>query len=321
MVRRRSHGELATFLFTRGVWLLFIELFVIATAVTFAPQGIPEIGGTFVAMQVIWAIGASMIVLSIVQRFGRRACLILGLAIVCGHNLLDPIWPASQAFDGRDWPLWVALHSQISYQAGPFVLLFAYPVLAWIGVMMIGFGVSPVFELPVERRNRVLLRGGVALTAAFVVVRAIQVYGDPNGWQIQSGGSLATLIDFLNTTKYPPSLDFLLMTIGPAAILCALADRVEGPVKEFFLTFGRVPFAFYVPHFFLIHALSVGLGLLQGFALAQMLTLFLFYPKGYGVSLAGVYAAWALVIVLLYPFCRWVGGIKARRRDWWLSYL
>jgi hypothetical protein len=147
------------------------------------------------------------------------------------------------------------------------------------------------------------------------------VYGDPNGWQIQPGGTVATLIDFLNTTKYPPSLDFLLMTIGPAAIVCALADRFSGPVKEFFITFGRVPFAFYVPHFFLIHLLSVGFGLWQGFALTQMLTLFLFYPKGYGVHLAGVYVVWALVIVLLYPFCRWVAGVKARRRDWWLSYL
>jgi hypothetical protein len=128
-------------------------------------------------------------------------------------------------------------------------------------------------------------------------------------------------MDFLNTTKYPPSLEFLLMTFGPSAILCAVADRITGRIKDGLVIFGRVPFAFYVAHVALIHTLSVLLGLVQGFRLDQMMTIFLFYPSGYGVPLLAVYVVWAFVIALLYPFCRWVASLKARRRDWWLSYV
>src|SRR5262249_51821618 len=121
--------------------------------------------------------------------------------------------------------------------------------------------------------------------------------------------------------KYPPSLLFLLMTLGPAAILCSFADRWTGPIKDTLVTFGRVPFAYYVAHIFLIHVIALVLGVAQGFAARQLTTAFLFFPKGYGVGLAGVYAIWALVVVLLYPFCRWVAAVKMRRRAWWLSYV
>jgi len=215
----------------------------------------------------------------------------------------------------------VALHAQMALRAGPFLFVFVYPLLAWIGVMLLGFGSAGVFELPSARRNAMLLRAAVAITAAFVLLRAAGIYGDPNPWQRQPGGMLATVIDFINTTKYPPSLLFLLMTLGPAAAVCAVADRFTGALKNVLVTFGRVPFAFYVAHFALIHTLSVILGVAQGFSVRQMMTFFLFYPKGYGLSLPGVYGVWLLVVVLLYPFCRWVAAIKARRRDWWLSYV
>ena len=132
---------------------------------------------------------------------------------------------------------------------------------------------------------------------------------------------MATVIDFLNTTKYPPSLSFLLMTLGPAAVVCSCADFVTGRIKKGLVTLGRVPFAFYVSHLFLIHSLSVVLGVLQGFYAGQFFTLYAFYPEGYGVSLLGVYAIWLLVVAVLYPFCRRIADIKARRQDWWLSYL
>jgi uncharacterized membrane protein len=322
MSSRRSRPDLFRFLLTRGLWLLAVEGLLISTSATFSPAGLPEMGGsTVIILQVIWAIGASMIVLAGAQWLGRRACLWLGLAIVLGHNLLDPVWPASAALDGKAWPLWVSLHSQMAVQAGPFLFVVIYPVLAWIGVMLVGFGASPIFELPEFRRNRLLLRTGLAVTAAFVVLRAIDVYGDPNGWQPQPGGLVSTVLDFLNTTKYPPSLDFLLMTWGPAAILCALADRVPRGVSSVLVTYGRVPFAFYVPHFYLIHLIAIVIGVMQGFTVAQIATLFFFYPKGFGLGLPGVYLVWLVVIALLYPFCRWVGEVKARRRDWWLSYL
>ena len=271
-------------------------------------------------MQVIWAIGASMVALSGLQWLGRRTCLVLGIAIVAGHNLLDPIWPASKLAD-QQWPLWVSLHSQMAVPFGPFLFRFAYPLLAWIGVMSLGFGISGVFEQPAARRDTILRRAGMALTAGFLLIRALGIYGDANPWQMQPAGMTATVMDFLNTTKYPPSLDYLLMTLGPAAILCSFADRMTGALKDTLVMFGRVPFAFYVAHFFLIHLLSVFLGVIQGFTVHQMMTTYRFYPKGYGIGLPWVYAVWALVVFLLYPFCRWVASVKARRRDWWLSYI
>ena len=321
MASRKTPSEIGRFLFTRGVWLIFVEVFIIATAGTFSPRGIAEVGGLIVVpMQVIWAIGISMVVLSGLQWFGRTACLAMGLVIVGAHNLLDPFWPASQLLD-QQWPAWVALHSQMSLHLGPFLLVFIYPVLPWVGVMLLGFGLAGLFEMPPARRNAILFRAGLALTATFLLLRAIAVYGDPNPWQLQTGGITATIIDFLNTTKYPPSLLFLLMTLGPAAVFCGIADRFTGTIKETLIAYGRSPFAFYVAHVFLIHSFSVLLGMAQGFKLQQMMNLFLFYPKGYGVGLPGVYMVWALVVVLLYPLCRWVSSVKARRKDWWLSYV
>ena len=322
MAGRKSHAELARFLFTRGVWLILVECVIVSTSASFAPGGIPEVGGAVVTvMQVIWAIGASMLVLSAAQWGGRSVCLLIGVTILLTHNLLDSGWPATAGPLDEQWPLWVAAHAQMAKRAGPLLFVFIYPVLPWIGVMLAGFGSSGVFELPPDRRNRVLIGTGLGLTAAFVLFRALDMYGDPNRWQLQPGSSVATAIDFLNTTKYPPSIEFLLMTIGPAAVLCGLADRFRGRLKEALIVFGRVPFAFYVAHVILIHSLSVLLGVAQGFDVRQMFTLFLFYPPNYGVPLAGVYVVWLLVIALMYPFCRWVAGVKTRRRDWWLSYV
>ena len=321
MSARRTPTELARLLFTRGLWLIAIEWFVVSTFATFAPAGIPQVGGQIlVTMQVIWAIGASMVVLSAAQWLGRRACLLIGALVIAGHNLLDPIWPTTGVFD-QNWPLWTALHSQMSISVGPFLLAFLYPLLPWTGVMLFGFGVSILFERPEAVRNASLVKWGLALTAVFLVLRALDLYGDPNHWESQARGPIATVIDVLNTTKYPPSLEFVLMTLGPAAILCAFAEKVHSGIRGILTTFGRVPFAFYIAHVFLIHTLSVLLGVAQGFRASQFMTLFLFYPQGYGVSLLGVYVVWAVVIATLYPYCRWMAGVKARRRDWWLSYV
>jgi uncharacterized membrane protein len=244
----------------------------------------------------------------------------IGAAILLTHNVLDSWWPPNNPF-AENRPLWVALHAQTAYRAGHFLILVIYPLLTWVGVMLAGFGVAGVFEMPARRRNQALRRIGLALTAAFVVVRALDIYGDPNPWQLQPGGLTRTVVDFINTTKYPPSLDFLLMTLGPAAILCSFADRFSGRLKDGLVTFGRVPFAFYVAHFLLIHTIGVIVGVLQGFQARQLMTLFFYYPKGYGINLPAVYAVWLLVIAVLYPWCRWMAALKARRRDWWLSYV
>jgi hypothetical protein len=187
--------------------------------------------------------------------------------------------------------------------------------------MLLGFGASPVFELPAERRRRVLVRTGLALIGAFLVLRALDVYGDPRHWAASARGAVYTVMDFLNTSKYPPSLQYLLMTLGPAAIVCAWAEDWGGPLRTALVTLGRVPFAFYVAHIYLIHAIAVGLGLFEGFRLDQMMQLFIFFPSDYGIPLPAVYLAWAAVVLALYPLCSWVAAVKARRRDWWLSYV
>jgi uncharacterized membrane protein len=325
MATRKSRADLARFLFTRGVWLIAVEIVVIATAWTFAPRGIAQFGGlTWTSLQVIWAIGASMVALAGLQWLGRRTCFALGVAIVAAHNLLDPIWPASRLLD-QHWPVWVGLHSPMSIPAGPFLFGFRYPLLPWLGVMLLGFGMAGVFERAPARRNAILLAGGGAISVGFCLLRAWGIYGDPNPWQLQPGGAVATAIDFLNLSKYPPSLLFLMMTLGPAAMLCAVVDTIDGGllgrVKGALVVFGRAPFAFYVAHLYVLHTASVVLGLIQGFTLAQMMTSGRFYPRGFGVSLPAVFLVWALLVVLLYPLCRWVAGVKARRRDWWLSYV
>ena len=146
------------------------------------------------------------------------------------------------------------------------------------------------------------------------------MYGDPNPWQMQNTAT-QTLIDFLNVTKYPPSLLFLLMTLGPAAIVCACAERLPGAVRRPLVVFGRAPFAFYVAHLYLLHTLAIALGLVQGFSAKGFFTYSFFFPQGYGVGLPGTYALWLLAVVMLYPLCRWTASVKSRRRDWWLSYL
>jgi uncharacterized membrane protein len=293
----------------------------VATAWSFAPWGIEQAGGLVVVpMQVIWAIGASLIVLSGAQFLGGRACLVIGGVILVGHNLLDAVWPATGGIFDTSSPAWAALHAQMGVVLGPFHLAFVYPVLPWIGVMLVGFGTARFFWGPAGSRHQRLLVCGGAATAAYIVLRLAGVYGDPNPWQAQ-GGAIATLIDVLNVTKYPPSLLFLLMTLGPAAVLCARADRVPGFIRRPLIVFGRVPFAFYVAHLYLIHALAVGFGVFHGFDARQFFTFSFFFPKGYGVGLPGVYLAWLLALAMLYPLCWWVAEVKGRRRDWWLSYL
>ena len=321
MVARKSAADLCKFLLTRGLWLIFVEIFILSTAATFSPGGIEQLGGrTLAFMQVLWVIGASMVLLSALQFLGRKACLALGAIIVLGHNALDGHWPVSASILDTSPPLWAALHVSMSKVAGPFHFLFLYPLAPWLGVMLLGFGASPLFEREAAARNRALLFWGLGITATFIVLRCIDGYGEPNHWHSQVRGA-ATLIDFLNTTKYPPSLLFLTMTLGPAAILCAFADRMSGFLKDMFVMFGRVPFAFYVAHFYLLHILSLLLGAMQGVPVAQLLTFPPFYPGNYGVSLPVVYAVWALVIAILYPLCRWVAAVKTRSRAWWLSYV
>ena len=321
MTARKTPTQMGAFLGKRGLWLIFVEIFVISTANTFSPLGMAEYGGAIrVVLQVIWAIGASMVLLAGAQFLGARVCLYLGGLILLGHNLFDPLWPEPD-FGSADSSLWAVLFYQGSFILKPFFILELYPLLAWFGVMLIGFGSAFIFQQESMKRDRVLISIGSIFIITFFLLRVSGVYGDSNPWEVQDQGVVATVLDFMNVTKYPPSLLFLLVTLGPMAVLAGCADRFRGRCKNTLVMFGRVPFLFYVAHFYLIHLLALCLGVMQGFEANQFMTSFRFFPEGYGVGLWGVFLVWLLVLALLYPLCKWFAAVKTRRRDWWLSYL
>jgi uncharacterized membrane protein len=222
---------------------------------------------------------------------------------------------------GTTGPWWVVLHARQAYQLGSFWVFFSYPLLPWTGILLVGYAAAALFQPPAELRDRRLIRIGIALVCGFVLLRALNFYGDPHAWHVDSHNLQASIMSFLATTKYPPSLLYTLMTLGPAAIVCGFADRLPGAIRNVLQVYGRAPLAFYIAHFYLIHTLSVLLGVAEGFQADQLLTHYRFFPKGYGVSLGGVYLIWMVVVALLYPLCRYVTAVKARRKDWWLSFL
>lgn len=321
MANRKSPRDIGAFVFKRGLWLVFVEVVIISTAWTFAPFGEAEIGGlSLIILQVIWAIGVSMMILAGAQFLGSKFCLYLGAAIVAGHNLLDPIWPITTALESNDI-FWAFLHSQGTVVIGPFFVEVVYPLLPCTGIMLLGYGTSFIFNKPALERDTLLIIIGVSFISIFVLLRYLGFYGDPNPWEIHSSGLLSTFFDFMNVSKYPLSLLYFLATIGPMAIICAKADKVSGWPKETLVMFGRVPFAFYVAHFYLIHLLSVFFGMAQGFEANELMHIFIFYPEGYGTGLLGVYLIWGGVVAMLYPFCKWMVKVKETRKNLWLSYL
>jgi uncharacterized membrane protein len=200
------------------------------------------------------------------------------------------------------------------------VLFTGYPLVPWIGVMALGYVLGDVYRWEAGERRRFLVRVGLGAMLAFVLVRALDGYGDPRPWTVQRDAAM-TLASFLNVTKYPPSLLFLLMTLGPALVALALLERARGTVARWVTVYGRVPLFYYVVHFYLIHALAIALAYAQGGTATFLLGFGKPYAPWYGLGLPGVYVVWASVVVAMYLPCRWFAGVKARRRDWWLSYL
>jgi uncharacterized membrane protein len=272
-------------------------------------------------MQVIWAIGASMVILGLLQYLPINTVLAISIFIIVGHNSLDGIWPvpANGGFDAA--PLWVALHAPSSLLFESFHILFAYPLLPWIGVMALGFSSARLFTLEPEQRNTYLLTLGISLCIAFVILRGLNSYGDPLGWTTDANSWLQTSMNFMHVSKYPPSLLFLCITLGPCFIFLALAEGRTGKLAQVLTTFGRTPFLFYVAHLYLIHLSAMLTGIALGFDPMKMKGDFIFYPDGWGFSLPIVYLLWLAALLILYPVCRWFAKIKKTRKDWWLSYL
>jgi len=307
----KSRGELALFLVTRGLWLILLDATVVSFALNF--------NFDLIVLTVIAAIGASMILLAGLLWLPTPAVLLVGVGLIAGHNLFDgfdakSLGPLALPFQTLFGP--VALAS-----FGPMKVLVAYAILPWTGVMALGYGLGPLFEPSPARRGRVLVLTGLAMVVGFVLLRGINLYGDPRPWAAQPM-PIRTAMSFLALTKYPPSLDFVLATLGPILMLTPLLERFGGRLSGALQTYGRVPLFYYVGHLYALHLIALALGVaVQGKPAAA----FLVNPgqiAGFGFGLPVVYAIWAALVLGFYPLCAWYGGVKRRHRDWrWLSYL
>jgi uncharacterized membrane protein len=311
---RKSVPELSTFLFIRGLWLIFLELTVIRC-----------LGFQFnfdyqvTMLVVIWALGWAMIVLAALVWLPPSLMLTFGVVMIAGHNLLDGVRSAN--------PLWVMLHSPGFVVNRPGFVVFApYTLIPWVGVTAVGYVFGQIYRWDPERRRAFLFRAGLGLIAVFLALRAINVYGDPSRWSWQAS-AVFTAVSFLNVTKYPPSLLFLLMALGPALLILRALDAGTPRWLSPALVFGRVPLFYFLLHLPLIHLLAVIVCYWQNGAVYWMfqspnLGAYPFTPPpGWGLSLPVIYVLWVLVVVMLYPVCRWFASVKQRRRDPWLSYL
>lgn len=313
-LRRKSCAELSRFLLTRGAWLIVLEIVVMrCLAYQF------NIDYRVTMLLVLWALGWAMITLAILVRFPTVVATVFGIVLIAGHNLLDPVRSAN--------PLWAIFHSPGFVLNTPTHVVFAaYPLIPWIGVTAVGYALGQVYAWDEGRRRAFLLRAGVALTAAFIVLRALNIYGDPVRWSPQKS-ALFTVLSFLDVNKYPPSLLFLLMTLGPALIFLWAVDRRTPATLRPALVIGKVPLFYYALHFALIHLLAVATcyaryGSAHWMFESPDLGHYPFSaPPGWGYSLPVVYLIWAIVVVAMYPLCRWFAALKARRGDPWLSYL
>jgi uncharacterized membrane protein len=302
--RGKSLGELSRFLLVRGLWLILIDLTLIKFGWSF------ELDLYRLSAGVIFVIGASMVALSALIWLPRWVIASLALLMIAGHNLLDNV----RAEDlGEASGAWHVLHEPGLVPLGDSVTLYIlYPLVPWIGVMASGYLLGPVIQLEQGKRQRILLAVGAAITVGFLVLRVTNVYGDPTPWTPQDT-SLSTILSFFNCEKYPPSLLYLMMTLGTALILLALFEHVRGALASFLATFGRVPFFYYVVHIYLIHALAVVTAFTITGALATT-------PE-INFSLTGVYIVWLMVVVLLYPICRWFSKLKEKNSGWWWTCL
>jgi len=317
--KKSSQKEISGFLLSRGLWLIFVELVIVNFAWTF------DITNSFHILQVIWAIGISMAALSVLVFLPNKSIFTAGLVLVLGHNLLDGISASGTSFHSL---IWYTLHQKefVIFDSGN-IVNFVYPVLPWIGLMALGYVFGTLYEKEFEpdKRKRLLLQLGIGMIALFMVLRGFNLYGEPDMWTHQ-GSFIFSVMSFLNTTKYPPSLHFLLMTIGPALIFLSISEKVQSKLSKPVIIFGKVPFLFYVVHLYVIHLLAMIFLVSQGQEWNAYILTAREITSGrlgnYGVGLEAVYIIWILVLVMLYPLCRWYQGYKSSHPEKrWLSYL
>ena len=319
---RKTKKVLQSFLIKRGLWLIFIEIVIISFAWTFNPHF------QIIILQVIWAIGISMVLLALLVRLPFKVILVIGFIIVFGHNLLD-IPESAPGFVPGFW--WDLLHHGFfaRYPIGQsHVLLILYPFLPWVGLMMLGYCTGVFFspKFTAGQRRKILNLTGIGLIVLFIVVRFINGYGNPQPWHTQKNG-LFTFLSFINLQKYPPSLLYMCIMIGPAFLLLSLFEKIKNGFAQAIKVYGRVPFFYYVIHLYVIHLVSAAFVLIKGHTLAEATTIrggmpFYFLAAKDGYSLLVVYIIWIAVVIALFPLCKWYDRYKTGHREkWWLSYL
>ena len=317
--RRKTTAELSKFLITRGLWLVFVEITLITLGIT------ADIHFGFIVLQTIWSIGISMIILGLFIWLPFNVILTAGLLIFFGHNIIDF---AEAERNGNVSLFWHFLHLptvfplDANHVVGDF-----YPVLPWIGVMLLGYCAGKIFTaFDPPRRNKILLYTGIGLLVLFVALRVADVYGDPTHWSKQRNG-VYTFLSFMNVTKYPPSLMYASATLGCALIFLALVKNTTGWLSKIISVYGRVPFFYYILHFYLLHIIAIILYLQRGHTIAEGMKgvpglPFKFAVPGEGYSLGIVYLVWICVVIALYPLCKWYDNYKRNHKEKkWLSYL
>lgn len=315
---RKSKKELSIFLIKRGLWLILMEITIVNLLLTF------DINFSFIALEVIWAIGISMLILGLVIWLPFEIILVIGSLLVFGHNILDfyereQTTPFSVSYNLIHrvgfYPLW-----------GKHQLLILYPFLPWTGLLMLGYCLGKVLRNnDAAYRKRFLVIAGISTIALFIILRFINVYGDPSRWSQRPTG-FYTFLSFINSTKYPPSLFFMCMTIGPSLLLMAWWDNIQNGFTKIVSVYGRVPFFYFLAHLFVLHLFSAAVYLMRGHSVEEGMnipgTLVKFIQPGEGVQLRYVYLIWLAVVIGLYPLCKWYDRYKtAHKEKKWLSYL
>ena len=315
----KTRAELANYLFKRGLWLVIVEIFIIALGNTFNPTY------PIINLQVIWAIGISMIALSAIIYLRRELILAISIFLIAGHNMLDNVHVPGTGFTSF---IWATLHDPADFVFGRFLIVVKYPVLPWIGILSIGYYLGYLFSshYDPEKRMKVLILLGFISMELFFLLRTVNNFGDSAHWSNQKNAAYS-LLSYMNVTKYPPSLLYTLITLGPAMIFLALADKPLNSFTKRIVVFGRVPFFYYVVHIYMIHLLAMFAAILSGFGWKSMIlnNKINLVPglSGFGFNLLTVYLVWIMLIIIMYPLCKWYGRYKRNNMSSqnWLSYV
>ncbi len=314
--QRKTRKQLGLFLVKRGLWLVVVEIVVITFGITFNPYY------NFILLQVIWAIGWSMVILGLLLQASYMLVLITGALLFFGHNILDHVSLPATGTAAVAWKLLITSPVFFIPLAKEHLVIVAYAILPWTAIMLLGYAFGHFYTSRFEtrQRRRILLLIGGGFTLLFLLLRAGNIYGDPAPWSEQQT-PVFSLLSFLNVTKYPASLQYSCMTLGPAIMLLALLESTKGRLASVISIYGRVPFFYYVLHFYLIHLLCMAAFFASGYTKDEIGgpgTFAWFRPDGFDLPV--VYLVWLVVILLLYYPCRWFARYKQVHRQWWLSY-